>query len=137
MTSSTSIEKPKAPTTGCSEWQGYRLPSGYGMTNEVRNGTRVYAHRKAWEQKHGEIPEGMCVCHTCDNPACVNVDHLFLGTHADNMKDMARKGRGRQALNPPTQAQMDEIRESSKPLRMLAREMGLTVNQVHKVRRNG
>jgi hypothetical protein len=53
------------------------------------------AHRVQWEKFFGPIPEGMHVLHTCDTPGCINIEHLFLGTNADNMRDMAAKGRGR------------------------------------------
>jgi len=56
------------------------------------------AHRKAWEDEHGPIPPGMNVCHHCDNPPCINPDHLFLGTQKDNAVDMSRKGRHGQAV---------------------------------------
>ena len=74
---------------GCWEWTGWRLQrSGYGM---MWPGIR--AHRLAYELMNGRIPSGMSVLHRCDNPPCVRPDHLFLGTQADNMRDMIRKGR--------------------------------------------
>lgn len=78
----------------CWLWQGATSRRGYG---EIQRGSRgegpVEVHRIVWELTNGAIPAGMEVCHRCDVPACVRVDHLFLGTHADNMGDMARKGR--------------------------------------------
>lgn len=57
------------------------------------NGKKARAHRVAYSLRHGDIPAGMYVCHTCDNPLCVNADHLVLGTHQDNMADAYAKGR--------------------------------------------
>lgn len=80
---------------GCIPWIANALPRGYGLMRVKRDGKWVqgYSHRIAWELKHGEIPEGQYVLHRCDNPACVNVEHLFLGTQKDNLTDMIAKGR--------------------------------------------
>ena len=75
----------------CWAWVAYRDPKGYGRLNV--DGQSVLAHRLAWILTNGEIPEGMCVCHKCDNPGCVNPNHLFISDHAGNMRDMAKKGR--------------------------------------------
>lgn len=81
---------------GCWIWTGFRHPRrGHGMLCRSSNNISktYYAHRFLWESLNGRIPEGMCLCHKCDNPPCVNPDHLFLGTRADNNKDMVNKGR--------------------------------------------
>jgi len=76
---------------GCLEYTMARDKNGYGLFN-YKNKLRK-THRFAYELKHGAIPRGMYVCHTCDNPPCCNPDHLFLGTQQDNMKDRKQKNR--------------------------------------------
>ena len=84
----------EARPNGCLEWTGYTNKDGYGHISF--NGKSIGTHRVAWELIHGPIPPGMKVLHHCDNPPCCEAegtDHLFLGTQADNMADMAAKGR--------------------------------------------
>lgn len=76
---------------GCHEWQGALLVNfGYGAFNE--NGKTVRAHRFAWKLAHGEHSQ-RCICHSCDNPKCVRIEHLFEGEIIDNNQDMTRKER--------------------------------------------
>lgn len=77
--------------TGCLEWTGPRLPAGYGHLNV--NGEFVYTHRLAWSLVHGPIPDGMYVCHRCDNPPCCEITHLWIGTPSNNSADRNAKGR--------------------------------------------
>jgi hypothetical protein len=75
----------------CWPWRGFRDPKDYG--HFFFDGAYVYAHREAWAQANGLIPEGLCILHRCDNPPCCNPAHLWPGTKAENNADKAAKGR--------------------------------------------
>lgn len=139
------------PNSGCSLWLGASSETGYGYI-KVAGAARL-AHRTAWESQNGKIPSGLCVLHRCDNPACVNVDHLFLGVHAENMADMAKKGRScsgdrngsrsrpermrrgdthaRAKLTTPN---VLSIRSSTETARALALRFGVTACQIRLIR---
>jgi hypothetical protein len=119
---------------GCWEWPGFKNEDGYGRGRYL--GKKGSAHRFSWQINFGEIPTGMCVCHHCDNPACINPKHLFLGTHIDNMRDMRKKGRGADfsgERNPRAKLTAQDVIEMRKKYVrvkystcMLAREYGVT-----------
>lgn len=82
----------KKDEENCWEWTGHRNGLGYG-TFTVKNTTRVLAHRFSYKINKGEIPKGYLVLHSCDNPPCVNIKHLWLGSDLDNAHDRDKKGR--------------------------------------------
>lgn len=80
-------------TDGCWIWNGHKNEHGYGLIT-IGRGKQVRAHRFVYEKYKGLIPFNMKVLHSCDNPACVNPEHLSIGTQKDNVEDMMKKGRG-------------------------------------------
>lgn len=79
------------PNSGCWIWTGATIPQGYGCLRRFKK--TLKAHRVSFELFKGKISSGLHVCHRCDNPSCVNPEHLFLGTNVDNMNDKKAKGR--------------------------------------------
>jgi len=102
------VQKSSEPN-GCWMWTGRVGTNGYGLFRIKPSPKQpASAHRVSYEMKHGPIPQGFCVLHACDKPLCVNPSHLFLGTQADNMRDMANKGRSAKA--PLSESQVLELR---------------------------
>ena len=107
---------------------------GYGRIR-LTNQKRVMAHRLAYEAYNAEpIPEGLLVCHRCDNRKCCNPEHLFLGTAADNNRDKAQKGRwnGKHSLSPDD---YETIRNSSLDSKQLAVQYGVTTHHICAIKR--
>jgi hypothetical protein len=111
---------------------------GYGWTGAW--GGLHLAHRVSWHIFNGPIPDGMKVCHKCDNPPCVNPAHLFLGTHIENMEDMSRKGRRARMpgeKNPRaklTEADVRHIRGSTLSTEELTARFGVSKSTIHAAR---
>lgn len=135
-----------ALTTPCINCPGRSRVRGYGLIRY--KGKMWRAHRAAWDAAFGPIPTGLFVCHKCDNRACVNPDHLFLGTPADNSRDMVRKGRSKAcgAHRPDVRGrkngrsrltiqQVRMIRErSDRTCASIARELGVSRSCIERCR---
>jgi len=121
--------------TGCHEVISHQPFRRSGYVYLRKDGRQVYAHRLAWEVEYGPIPKGTCVCHICDNPLCINPEHLFLGTHTDNMNDMVLKGRTqhgeRRHSAKLTEDQVREIRQCRYwPQRELSNKFGVSQSTI-------
>jgi hypothetical protein len=128
------------PNSGCWLWLGYGCHKGYGRIYEGKRPIR--AHRASWTVHRGTIPGGMHVCHRCDNRCCVNPDHLFLGTNADNQRDKVRKGRHVAGISRGhsngasklTEENVLEILASKLGPRALATQFGVNPATIHQIR---
>ncbi len=126
---------------GCWKWIGCIGQDGYG---KIRIGNRhMRAHRVVWELTQGEILDGLCVCHRCDNPPCVNPAHLFLGTNIDNVRDREKKDRNNHVVGEShpqhklTDVQVDEIRtryaNGGITMQALADQFGVGLAQIWRI----
>lgn len=133
----TLFNRSRLAENGCWEWVGYFGSGGYGMMS--RNGKNQRAHRISYEAYKGTISKGMVVRHTCDNPACINPDHLILGSQRDNVAD--REARNRRVVNGErigtsklTEKDVLEIRASKESLDVLARRYDIDRSNVWVIR---
>lgn len=126
-------ERSKPTQSGCIEFTGALDSRGYGRVWDLEGRYMAAAHRVTFMAVHGPIAPTQLVCHRCDNPACVNVDHLFIGSHADNSADMVAKGRSTWKV---TDEQVKEIREAAangERQRDIARRLGIAQATVGRV----
>lgn len=114
---------------GCWTWRGPIEGDGYGRVY-VNRSTHVRAHRVSWEIHRGPIPEGMQVCHHCDNPPCVNPEHLFLGDTFDNIFDAAKKKRMRRKLTDREVAEIRALVARGLPIATISRMYGVVRSHV-------
>lgn len=128
------------PNSGCQLWLG--AGSSYGVVS--RRGERRLAHIIAWENTKGSVPDGLKVCHRCDVPPCINVNHLFLGTQGDNLRDMWIKGRGKtpgtfrgsaNKCSILTEADIPRIRSDSRILREIAADYDVHLSLIWLIKR--
>lgn len=127
------------PASGCHLWMGKLSRNGYGALRlpQTQHGR---AHRASWEVHRGPVPKGLYVLHKCDVRSCINPDHLWVGTNAENNADMWRKGRG---SPPPTGHRSNftltpdlvrEIRRSPESKRVIAKRLGVGASTIGDVR---
>lgn len=132
-------EKVERTASGCWIFNGARGPAGYGYITSESPPRTLRAHRAAWEVARGPIPQGLRVLHRCDVRSCVNPDHLFLGTNADNSADMLEKGRSVKGERHPntkvTDAQAREIRGATGKLRDIGDRYGVSESMVSLIKR--
>lgn len=123
----------------CWMWTAYKNEGGYGSFGMDRK--MHLAHRISWQIANGPIPDGMCVCHTCDNPACVNPNHLWLGTNADNSDDKVTKSRQHRPLGRANgrakigQADVIAIRADPRRQVDIAADYGINQQSVSHIKR--
>jgi hypothetical protein len=141
------VEKCAFNGTGCIEWTGATTPNGYGVFHVgPRKGGRMHiAHRWLFEQAYGPQLADIDVCHRCDNPCCVNIDHLFAGTRKQNMEDAVRKGRTSHVarnkgekhpmrkLNAAKVADIRALRALGATLKFISSLHGVSLQQVHRI----
>ena len=133
------VDKSSGPD-GCWVWNGKPNADGYGIF--YLNNSSCMAHRFSWELLHGKVPRGFEVCHSCDNPPCVNPQHLWLGTHLENVHDRDIKGRqashkgnknGRAVLNEDGVRKIKKLRADGIQYKEIAKMMSVSEGCVNHI----
>lgn len=130
-------------SSGCLEWQCARDKDGYGKISiYIARGKNEYwrLHRLVWVIAHGPITKDQHVLHQCDNPPCINLEHLFVGSYIDNIKDCIAKGRATQYRMGNGQRKLDlsqvlAIREDDRTLHEIAAAYGMGASQISRIKR--
>lgn len=122
----------------CWEWTGTKNKHGYGKFRNTTNqkDSLVYAHIFSFEHWFWKVPEGYVVCHKCDNPSCVNPDHLFSGTPKDNMQDAVSKGRTRKGVLSKEKINAIKSLDGVIPQSKIAKKFGFTQSHISNLLRN-
>lgn len=131
-------------TNSCWIWHGAKQAGGYGTCKIIKHGRKLFdgAHRISFRIHKGHIKKGLIVCHSCDTPACINPDHLFVGTYKDNTRDMIKKGRFipiwyRMRVNEKSGMIVDKVLSQAKDFQnVLAHKLGtLTQDQLTELKK--
>lgn len=131
-------EKVHPSSSGCHVWTAARDGNGYGRFAVIATSKytkTVLAHRYAWHLAFGELPDHLHVCHKCDNPSCVNAEHLFLGTDVENTLDACRKGRRGVKLTSASVAEIRRLHGEGQSQRTIARSVGVSQPMVGQILR--
>jgi len=121
-------------TRNCWLWTGALNGRGYGVIGAGKKGFIKYVHRLVWERIHGPIPSNKEICHSCDTPSCVRPDHLFLGTHLENMNDMAIKLRsGRTKISIDDVRKIIKLYKNNIPRRKIVSITQINVNTIKSI----
>jgi len=126
--------------SSCWNWKGAKDYDGYGFIKH-KDGTQLRAHRVSYEIHFGTFNKNLFVCHHCDNPSCVNPEHLFLGTNSDNQLDMYKKGLGPDLSgenNPASKLTLEEvnkIRADTRTHIKIATDYGISLGQISNIKR--
>lgn len=125
--------KVKKTTQGCWEWTASQFAGGYGKFSQATRYNRSpYAHIFSYQLHYTDYDKSKMVCHKCDNKLCVNPDHLFLGTAQDNTDDMISKSRNHTRVK---EEEVKRIREDTRTLKLIAKDYGLSHQQVSNIKR--